>query len=231
MSEDRGGGRPGRPGPAGDEAVARAGKRALVRRGYDAISRAYRSDDGAPHPSTAEDTGRYQGWAAELAGLLPARARVADLGCGAGVPGTRALAGHRLAVLGVDFSPVQLARARRLVPTARFVQADLAELQFRPASLDAITSFYALIHLPLADQQALLPRIRSWLRPGGYVLAITGAAWWTGTEEYLGAAMFWDHADTAAYLRWFREAGLAPQWQRYVPEGNSGHSLILAAAE
>lgn len=230
MSDDRDTGRPGGQGPAGDEAVARAGKRALVRRGYDAISWAYRTDDGAPHPSTGEDTSRYQGWAAELATLLPARARVADLGCGAGVPGTRALTGQGLAVLGVDFSPVQLARARRLVPAARFVQADLAELQFRPASLDAVTSFYALIHLPVADQLALLPRIRSWLRPGGHVLAITGAAWWTGTEQYLGADMFWDHADTAAYLRWFSEAGLAPRWQRFVPEGNTGHTLILAAA-
>ena len=57
-------------------------------------------------------------------------------------------------------------------------------------------SFYALIHVPLADQQALFPRIRSWLRPGGYLLAITGA------RLYLGADMFWGHADTATYLKW-----------------------------
>ena len=59
---------------------------------------------------------------------------------------------------------------------------------------------------------------------------MVGAAWWTGTEPYLGADMFWDHADTHAYLRWFRESGLAPVWHRFVPEGNSGHGLILATA-
>jgi SAM-dependent methyltransferase len=213
-----------------DQAAARAGQRALVRRGYDAISFAYRSDDGAAHPSLDEDTSRYRPWAAELAELIPAGARVVDLGCGAGVPGTLALTEHGLAVLGVDFSGVQLARARRLVPAARFVQADMAAFHLRSASVDAVTSIYALIHLPLADQRALLPRIRRWLRPGGYLLALVGAAWWTGTESYLGTDMFWDHADTDAYLRWFGAAGLTPVWHRFIPEGNTGHTLILAAA-
>ncbi len=94
----------------------------------------------------------------------------------------------------------------------------------------AAISFYALIHLPLADQQALLPRIRAWLRPGGYLLAIVGAREWTGTEHYLGADMFWDHADTSTYLRWLQAAQLHPRWHRYIPEGNSGHTLILAQA-
>ena len=213
-----------------DEAAIRAGQRALVRSGYDVISHAYRSDDGAAHSSTDEDPGLYVEWVAELAGLIPARARVVDLGCGIGLPGTRALTEHGLSVLGVDFSAVQLARARRLVPAASFVRADMAEFHLRPASVDAVTAFYSLIHLPLADQRALLPRIRGWLRPGGYLLALVGAAYWTGTEPYLGADMFWDHADTGANLRWSREARLTPQWHRFIPEGNSGHTLILATA-
>jgi SAM-dependent methyltransferase len=155
---------------------------------------------------------------------------VADLGCGAGIPATRELADHGLRVIGVDFSAVQLARTRRLVPAARLVQADMTALHLRPASLDAVVSFYALIHVPLADQQALFPRIRGWLRPGGYLLAITGARRWRGTERYLGADMFWDHADTATYLRWLHAARLTPIWHRYIPEGDSGHSLILSRA-
>jgi SAM-dependent methyltransferase len=213
-----------------EDEAARARKRALVRCGYDAISRAYRADDGAAHPSTDEDPGRYLGWVAELAGVIPKRARVVDLGCGAGIPGTLALTRHGLTVLGVDFSPVQLGRARALVPAASFVRADMAEFQLRPASVDAVTAFYSLIHVPLADQRALLPRIRGWLRPGGYLLAIVGAAWWSGTEDYLGADMFWDHGDTGAYLRWLRDDGFTPLWHRFIPEGNLGHSLILATA-
>ena len=48
----------------------------------------------------------------------------------------------------------------------------------RPASLDAVASRHALIHVPLAGQQALFPRIRSWLRPGRYPRA--GADAWAG---------------------------------------------------
>ena len=106
-----------------DDVAARAAQRDLVCRGYDAISVAYRGDDGQTAASSAEDVSRYAGWAAELAGLLPAGATVADLGCGIGLPATRALTDHRLRVIGVDFSAVQLTRARRLVPAARLVQA------------------------------------------------------------------------------------------------------------
>ena len=34
------------------------------------------------------------------------------------------------------------------------------------------------------------------------------------------------HADQAR--AWLAEAGLTPQWHRFIPEGDSGHSLILA---
>jgi cyclopropane fatty-acyl-phospholipid synthase-like methyltransferase len=216
-----------------DDAAGRARQRDLVRRGYDTISLAYRGGDGqaaAASAEAAEDVSRYAGWVAELAGLLQPGARVVDLGCGAGIPATRELAGHGLQVIGVDFSAVQLRRARRLVPAARLIQADMTALQLRPASADAVVSLYALIHVPLADQEALFPRIRDWLRPGGYFLAIVGATRWTGTQAYLGADMFWDHADAETYLRWFEAARLTPLWSRYIPDGDSGHSLILARA-
>lgn len=204
--------------------------RDLVRRGYDAISRAYRSDAGERHATSAEDLSLYRGWITELAELLPKGARVLDLGCGAGLPATGLLVRAGFDVLGVDFSAVQIARARELVPDATFVEADMTTWDTAAASFDAIASFYALIHVPLPDQRALFARIRRWLRPGGYFLAIVGYGAWTGVEEYLGAPMFWDHADVNTYLTWFREAGLEPIWNRFIPEGESGHALILARA-
>jgi hypothetical protein len=32
-------------------------------------------------------------------------------------------------------------------------------------------------------------------------------------------------------LRWFTDARLEPGWHRYIPDGESGHSLMLARAE
>jgi cyclopropane fatty-acyl-phospholipid synthase-like methyltransferase len=212
------------------DSATRARQRDLVRRGYDAVSVAYRSDEGTAAASSAEDVARYAGWVDDLASLLPVGGRVLDLGCGAGIPATRDLAARGLKVLGVDFSAVQVKRAHRLVPTASVVQADMTELSLLPGCLDAVVSFYALIHVPLADQRALFPRIRRWLRRGGYALVIVGAERWTGTEPYLGTTMFWDHADASTYLRWLEAAALAPVWHRYIPEGDSGHCLILARA-
>ena len=42
-----------------DDAAERAQQRDLVRRGYDAISLAYRGDDGEAAPSSAEGVSRY----------------------------------------------------------------------------------------------------------------------------------------------------------------------------
>jgi len=206
---------------------SRRARRDLVRRGYDRISEAYRSDAAASGSAT-ESTAQYEAWISELVGHLAPGARVLDLGCGAGVPASRLLVDWGFQVTGVDISEVQIRRARVLVPSARFEQADIVEWQCEPASFDAIVSLYTLIHVPLEDQRVLLPRMAGWLRPGGYLLAIIGHTAWTGTEEYLGAEMFWDHADAETTLGWIGDAGFDQLWQRFIPEGDGGHTLVLA---
>ena len=208
----------------------RARWRDLVRQGYDAISTAYRDDEGRPNSATDEQTDQYRSWVDELALVVRPGGRVLDLGCGAGTPTTRDLVTKGFEAVGLDISAVQIERAQRLVPGAQFIRADMATWDTEPASFDAVVSFYSLIHLPLHDQRDLLPRIRRWLRPDGIFLAIVGHGRWTGIEDYLGAPMFWDHADTASHLDWLRQARLLPAWDRFIPEGASGHVLVLARA-
>ncbi len=196
---------------------------ALVRRGYDALSYHYRGDD--------DGTGEYAPWLAELRARLPDAGSVLDLGCGCGVPVARSLAraGHQ--VTGVDFSEVQIERARRLVPAGTFIRADAVAVEFPPASFDAIVCLYALIHMPLAAQPRLLRRAADWLRPSGWLLAVTGHRFWTGTEDnWLGgpAPMWWSHADAATYRTWLERAGLQITTEAFVPEGDGGHALFWA---
>ena len=173
----------------------------------------------------------YSDWLGTLETRVATGSRVLDLGCGCGVPVARRLA-PTYAVTGIDLSPVQIARARELVPRAIFVCADMATLRFPDESFSAITCFYALIHLPLAEQPILLGDIRRWLLPGGLFFATVGHGAWTGLEkDWLGVAggdMWWSHADAGTYRRWFAEAGLRVELESFVPEGDGGHTLLLA---
>jgi len=197
----------------------------LVRTGYDAVSLAYRSDD------QADDD--YGEWLAELATELRPGARVLDLGCGCGIPSDRWLVDHGFDVTGVDFSPVQIERARRLVPQATFLLQDVASAEFPAASFDAVIALYSIFHLPLDEQRALLGSVRRWLSEGGRFLAILPSGAWTGTEENwldAGAPMWWSQECPEVYERWLADAGFTVRWRRFVPEDDAGHDLVLAVA-
>jgi len=196
----------------------------IVRTGYDLGSYAYRPDDAS------DDYGPYAEWVDLLSSLLPTGATVVDLGCGCGLPSTKLLTRH-FDVTGVDFSPVQIERAQRLVPQARFICDDMSEVVFEDESLDAVISFYAIIHVPIDEHPALFQRIARWLKPGGYLLAIVGYEAWSGVEAYRGiegAEMAWSHADEATNVAWIEEAGFDVLDVRFVPEDDSGHCLVLA---
>jgi SAM-dependent methyltransferase len=191
--------------------------------GLDALSYLYRGDNEEPE--------FYATWLAQLLERVPAGGAVLDLGCGCGVPFARDLAASGYAVTGVDLSAVQVERARRLVPTARFLHADATQISLPPSRFDAVVSLYALIHMPLDEQPALLGRIGRWLRPGGWFLATTGHGAWTGTEDHwLGgeAPMWWSHADAATYRAWIEQAGLSVVAQEVIPEGGGVHALFWA---
>jgi ubiquinone/menaquinone biosynthesis C-methylase UbiE len=199
----------------------------IVRHGYDRVSHAYRSD-------TQTDPGPfYAKWIARLVADAGPRPRMLDLGCGCGMPVAKALAAHG-SVTGVDISPVQIERARRAVPQAQFLCADMSNLQFQDRSFDAVLSFYALIHVPLDEQPGLLRQIANWLKPGGVFVATLGSGFWTGTEQdwlgVAGAQMYWSHADPQTYRSWLAAAGMTVVEDEYVPEqgGKAGHQLFYA---
>jgi ubiquinone/menaquinone biosynthesis C-methylase UbiE len=196
----------------------------VVRRGYDALSARY---DEAYGGET-----KYRDWLDEILTRLPGQSVVLDLGCGSGVPValTLAEAGHRLT--GVDLSEVQVSRARTRVPAATFIQADATRLKLPAASFDAVLSFYALIHIPLDEQQSLVHRIAEWLRPSGLFVATVGSTAWTGTEEkWLGGSvpMWWSHADASTTRTWLERAGLVVEREEFVSEGSGGHTLLWSS--
>jgi len=170
--------------------------------GYDVIAERYQAWSGA-RPSPARRTALAMALAA-----IPSGAEVLELGCGAGLPMTAALAEGR-DVTGLDISAAQIALATRDVPAARFLQADLITYDRPPASIDGVVAFYVLTHVPRTELAPLLGRIARWLRPGGVFFAAFGVEDDPGgVEEYLGVPMYFSQYSARVNRRLVGEAGL-----------------------
>lgn len=225
--------RPGRPGaseefrelrPADDPSVD---YRALVRTGYDACAESYaaaRRDDDSDQ-------------LAPLLGLLGDGSEVLDLGCGAGVPIARKLS-EKHVVTGVDTSRRMLDQARAAVPGARFVHADIMEVEFEERYFDAAVAFFVLFHLPSEEHAEVFRRVWSWLRPGGYFLAtLTEHEEAAYTEDdFFGTRMYWSHLGWSDYERLLRETGFDILGDRIIGHGygrrydgpDERHPMVLA---
>jgi SAM-dependent methyltransferase len=103
----------------------------------------------------------------------------------------RQVLAERFDVVGVDISEAQLRLARKNVPGAQFVHADVAEVEFPLASFDGVAAFYSLSHVPRDEHAELFRRIAGWLKPGGAFLASLGVGDESdSTGEWLGVPMF-----------------------------------------
>lgn len=190
----------------------------IVRAGYNRIGPRYRD-------WSAVGEVRLQ-WVDRLLSELSPGSVVVDLGCGPGEPATRLLAGrHR--VLGVDASEAQLTLARSAAPTAFLVQADLTRFAIRPASVDAVASFYALGHVPSQLHAPLLSSVASWLRPGGLLLTSAPVDAGDVTEDsWLGVPMFFGGIGEDATRQALTDAGLHLDTLEVVEEDEGDGHLV-----
>jgi ubiquinone/menaquinone biosynthesis C-methylase UbiE len=195
-----------------------------VREGYNVIAERYLSE----RKRDSEDVRLLD----ELIERLPAHAKVLDAGCGAGVPISQMLS-ERFHVTGVDFSEAQIQLARRNVPHATFLCEDMTELNFPDNTFDGVTSYYAIIHIPREQHQALLANFHRMLKPGGLALLCLGADHLIDDidENFYGARMYWSHYDRETYLGLLKELGFQLIWSRLVADEScegAKHLFVLA---
>jgi SAM-dependent methyltransferase len=200
-------------------------RRRTVEAGYDVLAPSF-GDWGA---RVVGDP--WERFLEELAGRLPAGARVLDLGCGNGLKIARLA--DRFDITGVDVSERQLDLARTEVPDATFVHADFMKLECPAGAFDAVTAFYSIVHAPREDHPALLARIRRWLKPGGHFLAsMSHVGGPDRFEEWLGVEMFFSGFDAETNGRLVRDAGFELLVEEVVwmhePEGDTAFLWVLA---
>jgi SAM-dependent methyltransferase len=124
--------------------------------------------------------------------------------------------------------------ARELVPKAEFSCQDITNLSFPNATFDAICSYYAIIHIPREEHEAIFRQCHRMLKPSGLALLCLGADDLEDdiVEDYLGARMYWSHFDIETNLNLIRASGFELIWSREVNDSTSpGSSHLFVLAE
>lgn len=109
-----------------------------------------------------------------MARVVP-QGNVLDVGCGAG-PGLRYLKSQGVWGVGVDLVHYPLCQARRLLPNAEVVQADVVQgLPFASQQFDVVLMSELIEHLPSGPP--VLRECYRVLRPGGAIVVTTPNQW------------------------------------------------------
>ncbi|PKB73265.1 MAG: hypothetical protein BZY75_02755 [SAR202 cluster bacterium Io17-Chloro-G7] len=157
--------------------------KSLVDRGYDLCAGAY--DEARKNQAGTELN--------SLTTRLRDGVAVLDVGCGAGVPYTRALA-QPFDVTGVDSSREMIQRASANVPLGRFIHGHIMSVAFPPASFNAAVAFYSVFHLPKEEHPELFHRIYHWLQPVNLFCTLSRLNEEAYTEDdVFGVTMYWSN--------------------------------------
>jgi cyclopropane fatty-acyl-phospholipid synthase-like methyltransferase len=177
-------------------------RKQIVRDAYDAIAEDYLAWSGGSAVRLSQ--------LRRLVRHLPQHADVLELGCGAGVPATKALA-LVATVTAVDISPVQLALTAKNAPGATLLCSDMTSLVFTEGRFDAVAAFYAITHVPREEHAELFRRIFRWLKPDGIFFASLGVSATNDAveEDWLGKPNFFSHYDAETNLKLLADAGFS----------------------
>lgn len=182
--------------------------RDAVWRAWDEVSETYANQ--------RDPTGSDADLLADLVELVGADATVLDVGCG---DGARTLANLPEGSVGLDVSRRGLELARETVPGARLLQGEMTQLPLATDSVDAVTAYHAVFHVPRADHPAVYREFARVLRPGGTLLmTLPGGRFETVREGWMGGRMLFSAPGREATLSQLREAGFADVRTRTVTD-------------
>lgn len=151
-----------------------------VRRAWEGLSETYatRRDPSGSDAALIQD----------LLAELPSNPLVLDAGCG---DGARTLANLPDDSVGLDFARSGLSLAADRVPAARLVQGDMTALPIADETVDAVTAYFAVFHVPLDQQAGVYREFARVCKPGGrLLLTLPGGRFETVRRGWMGGKMY-----------------------------------------
>ncbi|KAB1197148.1 MULTISPECIES: class I SAM-dependent methyltransferase [Haloferax] len=171
--------------------------RDAVRQAWESVSETY--------ARTRDPTGSDAALVSELVAFLPENPVVLDVGCG---DGARTLANLPPGSLGLDFSRRGLELASEVVPDAGLVLADMRSIPVRDETVDAITAYHAVFHVPREAHPAVYHEFARVLKPDGVLLmTLPGGRFETVRRGWMGGQMFFSSAGREQTLSQLADAG------------------------
>ena len=127
--------------------------------------------------TAARETARFveRSWLDRFSALVTPGGSVLDIGCGAGEPIARYLAGLGHAVTGVDASQAMIAMFKARVPGRDARVADMRTLDLG-RQFDGLLAWDSFFHLDHDAQRAMFPIFRTHARPGAALMFTSGPA-------------------------------------------------------
>jgi|SRR5215204_2756092 len=155
--------------------------------------------------------------------------RVLDLGCGTGQPIALHLAERGFRVVCVDESEKMLEIARRVVPVAEFVRADMCELNL-DGGFAAAVAWDSVFHVGRERHREIFRKLYGLLDPGGWLLLSAGGTGHEGfTSEMYGHTFFYSAHEPAETLRLLSEEGFTVELCEEDDPSSRGHIAIVAS--
>ena len=103
--------------------------------------------------------------------LLPAKAKVLDVGSGPG-QFSHYIKEKGFSVQGIDMSTKMLEIAKERFPDISFKEMDMRALQFGDGSFDGLLAAYSIIHIPTEEIPEVLKEFSRVLKPDGHLMII-----------------------------------------------------------
>ena len=165
---------------------------------------------------------------ASIVSKLKPRAKLLDVDCGTGVPITRYLIDNGFQVVGIDQSAGMLTIARRVLPEAQLIQADICDLELTE-HFAAVIAWDSVFHIERSHHRAIYRKLCRLLEPGGWLLLSAGGSGDQGfTSEMFGQSFFYSGYDPDETLRLLQGEGFDVEVCEQDDPSSRGHIAIVA---